>query len=185
MSNILISVYSLASKNNGFFKSEKQAQFLISELDKVGGSFIEYFTFGYTGKEKHSRFVTVSYDTQGITEIRTKAEKSGKESVKFTRKTDQEFAAIQAAKIAEYNAEVLQSITAIENNIAELQAIIDSVKAENTATLEKVKQATQDQTIITSMTDSLDQMLAIKTTDQVKQIEFWTEKLIEVKARLK
>lgn len=185
MSNILISVYSLANNNNGFFKSEKQAKFLISELDKVGGSFIEYFQFGYTGKEKHSRLVTVSYDNQGIIEIRTKAEKSGKESVKFTRKTAQEFAVIQAAKIAECNKETLQSITAIENNIAELQAIIDCVKAENSALLEKVKQATQDQAIIDNMKNSLDQMLVIKTVDQVKQIEFWQTKLLEAKARLK
>lgn len=185
MSNILISVYSLANNNNGFFKSEKQAQFLISELDKVGGQFIEWFAFGYTGKEKHSRFVTVSYDNQGIIEIRTKAEKSGKGSVKFTRKTAQEFAAIQAAKIAQCNAETIQSIAAIENNIAEQQAIINGVKAENTALLEKVKQATQDQAMIDNMKNSLDQMLAIKTVEQVKQIEFWQAKLIEVKARLK
>ena len=185
MSNILISVYSLASKNNGFFKSEKQAQFLISELDRVSGSFIEWFSFGYTGKEKHSRIVTVSYDDQGITEIKTKAERSGKESVKFTRKSADEFAAIQAAKIAADNAETMQSIEAIKNNIASVQSVIDGIKADNTALLAKVEQATQDQKVIADFKISLEKMLEIKTVDQVKQIEFWQDKLAEVESRLK
>lgn len=97
---VLASVYSLAKNNNGFFKSEKQAKFLISQLE-VCSMFVESFSFGEFNGAKALRTVFVSWDSKGITEIKTVADVSRKESVKFTRISDTEFTAKQAQKQAE------------------------------------------------------------------------------------
>lgn len=188
MNNILISVYSLANKNNGFFKSEKQAQFLISELVKADCHFIEWFEFGYTGKEKHSRSVFVSYDDQGITEIKTKATISGKENIKFKRKTEQEQAEWLAARNAKWNAEFLGLIEAFTENMSVEQAKIDKVTAEYTAMLEKARNAMIEQNRsdeVPSLEQNFERLIEVSTADFKKQVEHWKNSIEDMRSRLK
>jgi len=101
MSNLLTSVYSLAKNNNGFFKSEKQAAFLASELSSCGGFFYELFSFGDNNGAQARRDVYVTWDSKGITEIKTIAAISRKTKVLFTRLDNSIFEAKQAKKAQE------------------------------------------------------------------------------------
>lgn len=176
MSNILISVYSLVKSNNGFFKSDKQAAFLISQLDASKGMFIESFSFGEFNGAKALRTVFVSWDSQGITEIKTVADVSRKESVKFTRISAAEFTAKQEQKQVEKEQSRLQSIADYQRLITEQQAIIDSKTAANAAMIEQVKQnPLASAELIESFTTTLAKSLEVETKDNVKLIEFYTE----------
>lgn len=57
------SVLSLCKNNNGFFKSEKQATFLIKEIDSNCG------LVGYTSSGFHQCKLFCEYDEKGITSI--------------------------------------------------------------------------------------------------------------------
>lgn len=57
------SIFGLAKNNNGFFKSEKQAQFLISQIDLLDG-LIGYAEMGY-----NSCPIYADTDKNGITKI--------------------------------------------------------------------------------------------------------------------
>lgn len=173
---ILASVYSLAKNNNGFFKSEKQAKFLISQLESMNGAFVESFSFGEFNGAKALRTVFVSWDSKGITQIKTVADVSRKESVKFTRISETDFADKQAQKQAEKEASRLQSIADYQRLIAEQQSMIDSKAAYNASLLEKAQQSTAvTPELIEGLKVSLSAMLEIETRDQQKMIKFYTE----------
>ena len=88
--DILKSVYTLAKHNNGYFKSEKQASFLKSRIDMIG-CFCESFSFGYHGGASNTRTIHIDYDDHGITSIRSVADKSKKEKIIFTRKSEEDY----------------------------------------------------------------------------------------------
>lgn len=73
MSQVLASIYSLAKSSNGLFKSEKQAAFIIAELDRRSGLFVELFSFGEFNGASANREVHVTWDQSGIVSITTKA----------------------------------------------------------------------------------------------------------------
>jgi hypothetical protein len=131
--SLLVSVYSLAKSNNGMFKSEKQAAFLIAELERRNGLFVECFSFGEFNGASANREVQVTWDNQGIVRITTKAPKSGKTSIKFERKTDTEYQAIKEAKALEIQQGKQQAIADFKALIVQEQAKI--VEAETMLTL--------------------------------------------------
>jgi hypothetical protein len=137
--NVLISLFALAKNNNGFFKSEKQAQFLTKFLADNEGIFIESFSFGYTGKTKAERTTFFTWDDQGITKITTKASVSGKESVKFARMDSAEYDAKKAKAIADHNAVVLASIDRLSVEIATDEKEIDSELARLADVITKIR----------------------------------------------
>jgi len=91
MENLLISCFSLAKSNNGFFKSEKQAEFLISKINERDGN-IGSVTSGY-----NSCPVFANLDNKGILKI-VKSTKSG-EIVMFERVVENQLNSIQIKEI--------------------------------------------------------------------------------------
>ena len=78
--NLSHSILSLAKCNNGFFKSEKQAQFLIAQMSDFGGC------IGHANSGYNSCPIFASWDEEGITKI-VKASKKG-DIVIFERKQE-------------------------------------------------------------------------------------------------
>ena len=72
------SIFGLAKSNNGFFKSEKQKQFLSSKIDEFGGC------IGHANSGYHSCPIFATYDEKGITKI-VKSTKNG-DVLMFERK---------------------------------------------------------------------------------------------------
>jgi hypothetical protein len=72
--NIKISILSICKNNNGYFKSEKQAKYLISELTKWGGH------FGSNNSGYHTCPLSATWDADGIIKT-TKSTKNGRVTV--------------------------------------------------------------------------------------------------------
>lgn len=77
--DLATSVYSLAKNNNGFFKSEKQAELLKREIDYNEGIIGSNEMYG------NQTTVFAEYDNEGITRIYTHSSKTNKNLNKFTR----------------------------------------------------------------------------------------------------
>lgn len=77
--DLAISVYSLAKNNNGFFKSEKQAELLKREIDYNDG------VIGSNEMYGNQATVFAEYDNEGITRIYTHSSKTNRNLNKFTR----------------------------------------------------------------------------------------------------
>lgn len=77
-------VFNLTKYNNGFFKSEKQANFLKTELDKLEGYI--------GGGEMYGNYYTffVNYDDKGITQVEKYFQKTKKTKVVFQRRSEAE-----------------------------------------------------------------------------------------------
>ena len=138
-SNILMSVYALAKSNNGFFKSEKQAAFLSSALEERDGYFVELFSFGYHGGAKNTRTVYVKWDQQGITEIKTVADISKKETIKFTRLSADQVAANKAKAKASRIKDLEEMAAAMDEYAANAASQKQLKLDEKYAVLEAVK----------------------------------------------
>jgi hypothetical protein len=78
--NIQVSILSLAKSNNGFFKSKKQAEFLIAKIKENSGC-IGFVSSGY-----NSCPLFASFDENGIKYIPTKKNKVVKSKIKKIRK---------------------------------------------------------------------------------------------------
>lgn len=94
MDNLAASFASLVKSNNGLFKSEKQAAFLLSVCQDAG-------TF-YTGGQVYGNSYSLQYncDDAGVVSVEKYLPKTGKIIVTWSRLTPVEFAANQAAKAA-------------------------------------------------------------------------------------
>lgn len=88
MSDILTSFYFLAKHNNGMFKSEKQASFLLSKCEDNVFYVKCTAVFGESSFSRHGYGVTITCDDKGILSITKEAEKSGKVSTTFTRQSN-------------------------------------------------------------------------------------------------
>lgn len=79
--DILSSIFGLVKNNNGFFKSEKQAEFLISQMEKLDGN------IGFTSSGYHSCPIFASWDEKGIIKIikHSKTKSGCKDIVTFER----------------------------------------------------------------------------------------------------
>ena len=82
MNNIQATLENLIKTNNGFFKSEKQAKFLISELKKEYGNVFTASTFS------NSVILTYNFDDKGITEKLNTSLKKQSEKVVWNRKIE-------------------------------------------------------------------------------------------------
>jgi hypothetical protein len=89
--NIQISILSLSKKNNGYFKSEKQAEFLIDQLKKKQGYFGS-FSSGY-----YSCPLFATWDGKGIIKTQ-KSTKTGMVTL-FERKVEGVISALDAKRI--------------------------------------------------------------------------------------
>ena len=94
MDNLAASFASLVKSNNGFFKSEKQAAFLLSVCQDAG-------TF-YTGGQVYGNSYSLQYncDDAGVVSVEKYLPKTGKIVITWSRLTSTEFAANQADKAA-------------------------------------------------------------------------------------
>lgn len=92
MSNVAISFASIVKSNNGFFKSEAQAKFLISQCQEEN-------TF-FTGGNVYGNSFTLSYecDSKGVVKVEKYLSTTGKTETTFTRLTNEEFKAKQLAQ---------------------------------------------------------------------------------------
>ena len=79
------SVYSLAKYNNGYFKSDKQGEFLKKEIDQNDG------VIAYNEMYGNSTTVFAEYDDKGIIKIYSKSPKTNRETIKFQRISDKQF----------------------------------------------------------------------------------------------
>lgn len=183
MSQVLASIYSLAKSNNGLFKSEKQTAFIIAELDRRSGLFVELFHFGERNGASATREVHVSWDQAGIVSITTKAVKSGKTTVKFQRVTQAEFEAAKAAKAQAIREEMDQLLVAFNKNLSDVEAQIKAIKAESDQLVDLVKSKTNDQAVIAEFSANCDHMVQVKTKDLVKQADYWKKTIEEHKAK--
>lgn len=82
MNNIQATLENLIKTNNGFFKSEKQAKFLISELKKEYGNIFTAAAFG------NSVVLTYKFDEIGIVEKLNTSLKKQSEKVVWNRKIE-------------------------------------------------------------------------------------------------
>jgi hypothetical protein len=76
------SVWSLVKSNNGKFKSDKQAAFLKSQLEKTDGVIKGGEIYG------HGFNFFVDWDDEGITKITQNNQKTGNKEVKWERKME-------------------------------------------------------------------------------------------------
>ena len=92
MNNLATSFASLVKSNNGLFKSEKQAAFLLSVCQDAG-------TF-HTGGQVYGNSYSLEYncDDSGVVSVKKYLPKTGKIVITWSRLTPAEFAADQAAK---------------------------------------------------------------------------------------
>lgn len=92
--NIAPSVFGLAKTNNGFFKSEKQAAFLISQMEKFEGCI--GYTSGY-----NSNPVFAKWDEKGIVEIvrHSRTKKGCTDIIMFQRSVEGFFTELQLKEI--------------------------------------------------------------------------------------
>ncbi len=91
---ITASIFGLTKNNNGFFKSEKQAKFLISQIKKFEGC------VGHANNGYHSCPIFAKYDEKGITKL-TKHGKNGN-LVIFERKVDGVLTSIESRDLKKY-----------------------------------------------------------------------------------
>ena len=91
---IAASFASLVKSNNGFFKSEKQAAFLLSKCQD-GNTFV-------CGGHVYRNPFTLYYvcDASGVVRVEKYTSKTGKNVTTWTRQSDEAFQASQAAKEA-------------------------------------------------------------------------------------
>jgi len=110
------SVFGLAKNNNGFFKSEKQAAFLISQMNRFGGY------FGSVSSGHNSCPVFANWDEKGITKI-IKSSKKG-DVVMFERKKDGILTSLETKEIKRLEKRLKQ----IKKEVAENSVIFLSGK---------------------------------------------------------
>ena len=168
---IMQSVYALAKNNNGFFKSEKQASFLIAALSERQGLFCELYSFGANNGAQARRDVFVSWDSQGITEIKTVAEKSRKTNVLFTRQDESVFQAKQAKKAQELAQAKAENDQWYANKFAELEQAIAEEKQELVKLLSDIETAVANGTPSAIDKDVLINICTNNSNDKVEKLE--------------
>lgn len=107
------SVFNLTKSNNGFFKSEKQAQFLITQMSFLGGC------IGHANSGYNSCPVFASWDEKGITTL-VKSTKKG-DVIMFERKVQGVLTSLEIKQIKTYERE----IKSLEKEINERQISFD------------------------------------------------------------
>jgi len=110
--NLAVSFASLVKSNNGFFKSEKQAAFLLGKCQEVN--------VFYAGGNVYGNSFTLSYvcDEKGVVKVEKYLPKTGKVETTFMRHVEgTENAVEKAAKAKEYK-RITREIKALEKKIS-------------------------------------------------------------------
>lgn len=99
------SIFGLTKNNNGFFKSEAQAKFLISQIKNYDG------LIGYANSGHHSIPIFAEYDEKGITKlVKYSNDKSLKDKnvVVFERKSENSLNALEVKELNKYKRSLKQ-----------------------------------------------------------------------------
>ena len=112
MNSIQATLENLIKTNNGFFKSEKQAKFLISELKKEYGNIFTASAYG------NSVVLTYNFDDKGITEKLNTSLKKQSEVVVWNRKIEGVLSVEDKKKMAALKREIKK----LEKSISERDA---------------------------------------------------------------
>lgn len=110
---ILKSIFGLAKSNNGFFKSEKQAAFLISQMSEFSGC------IGHANSGYNSCPIFASWDEKGITKI-VKSAKNG-DVIMFERKQKGILTSLEIKEIKRLD----RKIKALEKEVKERKKSFD------------------------------------------------------------
>ena len=146
MSDLAKSFFSLVKYNNGAFKSEKQATFLLSVCEGNIFTTVQSYSFGEHGGARAQKEFRFFCNDKGIYKVETIARKSGKHVIHWERKTQQELDAIEkrdnermekeAASAARYN-----RVNKVADSIAERAIAMDKkivkLVLESSASLEE------------------------------------------------
>lgn len=151
--NISKSIFSLARYNNGKFKSDKQADFIVRALEAIKQAEEGRIKSTGTGEEELQRLGThfasyasnygavvdyyAKWNNEGITKITKKAVKSGKESVIFQRKDDAVYQKQKADSNSEWRETYKKHIEATKPYVQQLEAKIKQLEQEKQALLDK------------------------------------------------
>ena len=108
MSNILSSVYNLTKTNNGMFKSEKQANFLISQFK----AYDDFVGFSPNGKP-----IFVEYDDKGIIKM-YKDLASNKTDIVFERVVEGSLNSVELKTLKWYKSKVKKIQKNLDESIA-------------------------------------------------------------------
>jgi hypothetical protein len=93
MSNIAVSFASLVKSNNGFFKSEAQAKFLLAQCQEEN----TFVTGGAVYRNSYTLFYIC--DATGVVRVEKHLATSGKVEITFNRLTSEQFEAKQVAQV--------------------------------------------------------------------------------------
>ena len=127
MNNIAISFASLVKSNNGFFKSDKQRDFLLSQCD-----FDEYVSTGSVGKNNFT--ITYIVDDLGVRETINRGAKSGKSEITWQRHVSGVLSDLDKKYIKKLETQIKKYET-LQGQKQTFQEIINEMKQE----IEKVK----------------------------------------------
>lgn len=108
------SIFGLAKSNNGFFKSEKQANFLISQMEQFGGC------IGSANSGYNSCPIFASWDEKGITKI-IKSSKNG-DVIMFERKKEGVLTSLEIKDVKSLE----RKIKALKKEVKERQEAFES-----------------------------------------------------------
>lgn len=177
MDKILASCFNLAKwENNGKFKSERQAEFLLSKFDSNS----EYSACTL-GPYNSQLIWTVKADKDGIVSISKLAYKSGKTAITFQRRSDSELAALvisERIKAEKIKAERIEIIT---NLIQKTQARIDKQKEEDLKLMEIVRsQPSVTDEMIASIQEGINASLRIQYRHDFEDLARWQAELDEI-----
>ena len=114
ISDISKSIFGLTKNNNGFFKSEKQAQFLIDQMTAVDGC------FAHANSGFHSCPIFAKWDDKGIIKI-VKATKKG-DVIMFERKEKGVLTSIEI----ENTKRIERKIKSLEREISERKSAFEN-----------------------------------------------------------
>lgn len=108
MENVQISIESLIKSNNGFFKSEKQAEFLISELKaQYGNQFVSSIY-------NNSVIISYEWDDKGIISKSNQSVKKNSVKVVWKRKVEGELSIAEQESVKQLK----RNIKKIQKNIS-------------------------------------------------------------------
>jgi hypothetical protein len=177
MDKILASCFNLAKwENNGKFKSEKQAEFLLSKFDANA----EYSACTL-GPYNSQLIWTVKADKTGIVSITKLAYKSGKTAITFQRKSDSELAALVISERIKAEKIKAEKIEVITNLMASAQARIEKQKEEDLKLMDTVRsQPSATAEMVASIQEGINTLLQVKYKADFEDLARWQAELDEI-----
>lgn len=158
--NITKSLFALVSSNGGLFKSEKQANFVLSHtLDNVhiANQRVSFGEFG--GCVRVIEYV-FTLDSKGVVKVVKTSKTTGKSSVYFDRNNKESVKAFQAKFEAknqrQVKADAINTLKARLNEVEQLQKAVNNVVCEYVMTITPEKLITDARMIkLASVTKSI------------------------------